>query len=94
MTFGTFYKNKENTYLLDIGKISNNTSYSLQNIRCIDNKLFISVELQESEYSSAKGSYTPSNYVFVVDRQSKETLYAVRIEAGIDKNSTISVINN
>jgi len=86
--------NKENTYLLDIGKISNNTSYSLQNIRCIANKLFISVELQESEYSSAKGSYIPSNYVFVVDRQSKETLYAVRIEAGIDKNSTISVINN
>ena len=85
--------NKDKTYVLDIDENTNDVSYSLQNIRCIDNKLFISIQFQEYEYSSVKSPAISSNYVFVVDRESKETLYAVKIEAGLGKNSTISVVN-
>ena len=72
--------NKKIVYSLDFedNKNINEIGYSIDNIRCIDNKLFISIETQKYTESSWSTRGEISRYLYVVDRNSKKTLYAVK----------------
>ena len=81
--------NKEIVYSLEFEdsiKNSNSMSYNLENIRCIDNKLFISIETQKDTEASWDSRPITTSYLYIVDRNSKETVYAAKINEGKNKN--------
>ena len=89
--------NKEVVYSLDFddNKNINDIGYSIDNIRYVDNKLFISIETQKYTESSWDSRGEISKYLYVIDRNSKKTLYAVKgnIENSIyTGNINISVV--
>ena len=89
--------NKEVVYSLDFddNKNTNDIGYSIDNIRYVDNKLFISIETQKYTESSWSSRGEISKYLYVIDRNSKKTLYAVKgnIENSVyDGNISLSVV--
>ena len=90
--------NKEIAYSLEFDdsiKNSNRMSYTIENIRCIDNKLFISIETQKDTEASWDSRPITTSYLYIVDRNSKKTLYEVKgnIENSVyDGNISLSVV--
>ncbi len=81
--------NKEIAYSLEFDdsiKNTNSMSYTIENIRCIDNKLFISIETQKDTEASWDSRPITTSYLYIVDRNSKETVYAAKINEGKNKN--------
>lgn len=81
--------NKEIAYSLEFDdsiKNTNSMSYTIENIRCIDNKLFISIETKKDTEVSWDSRVITTSYLYIVDRNSKETVYAVKINEGKNKN--------
>ena len=81
--------NKEIAYSLEFDdsiKNYNSMSYTIENIRCIDNKLFISIETQKDTEESWGSRPITTSYLYIVDRNSKETVYAAKINEGKNKN--------
>lgn len=82
--------NKEIAYSLEFDdsiKNSNSMSYTIENIRCIDNKLFISIETQKDTEASWDSRVITTSYLYIVDRNSKKTLYAVKGNIENNENS-------
>ena len=82
--------NKEIAYSLEFDdsiKNSNRMSYTIENIRCIDNKLFISIETQKDTEASWDSRPITTSYLYIVDRNSKKTLYAVKGNIENNENS-------
>ena len=82
--------NKEIVYSLEFEdsiKNTNSMSYNIENIRCIDNKLFISIETQKDTEVSWDSRLITTSYLYIVDRNSKETVYAVKINKENNENS-------
>ncbi|WP_122640099.1 hypothetical protein [Romboutsia sp. Marseille-P6047] len=86
--------NKEIKYSLKLDENinTNDVGYSLDNLRCIDNKLFISLEIQNNTSTTWNSRGHVSQYIYVVDRDSKETLYAAKINNSKNNNITLSVV--
>ena len=82
--------NKEIAYSLEFDdsiKNTNSMSYTIENIRCIDNKLFISIETQKDTEASWDSRPITTSYLYIVDRNSKKTLYAVKGNIENNENS-------
>lgn len=86
--------NKEIKYSLELDENinSNDVGYSLYNIRCIDNKLFISFEIQNTAAETYNSRGLLSRYIYVIDRNNKETLYAAKINDSNNNTITLSVV--
>lgn len=72
--------NEKVAYTLDFdyNKNTNDMGYSIDHIRYVDNKLFISIATQKYIESSWSSTGEISKYLYVIDRNSKKTLYAVK----------------
>lgn len=86
--------NNEIKYSLELDENinTNDVGYSLNNIRCIDNKLFIAFEIQNYTSSNWESRGDVSQYIYVVDRASKETLYAAKMNDSNNNDITLSVV--
>lgn len=86
--------NNEIKYSLELDENinTNDVGYSLNNIRCIDNKLFIAFEIQNDTSSNWESRGDVSQYIYVVDRASKETLYAAKMNDSNNNDITLSVV--
>lgn len=86
--------NNEIKYSLELDENinTNDVGYSLNNIRCIDNKLFIDFEIQNDTSSNWESRGDVSQYIYVVDRASKETLYAAKMNDSNNNDITLSVV--